>query len=116
MTKTSPQNRLFHAQARDFAQQVVFAGRRWREESWKRLLLEAWVNAEREEAYATGKADPFPGAVMLTEGLDRHTIVQLGVQVRRLTCEQMSNLIDCTFALGAEQRPPVVWTMKECMV
>lgn len=108
--KTVQQNRLFHAQVADIARQVRFAGRLWREESWKRLLVECWVNVERNEARANGWPDPFPELVMLVPGLDGETIVQLGAQVRHLTKEQMAGLIESTFAFAAEH--DVVWSSR----
>lgn len=102
IAKTSQQNKLFHAQCRDIARQLKFAGRYWREESIKRLLIEAWINVERNEALANGNPDPFPGLVMLIEGIDGETVVQLGQQTRKLTRAQMGNLIQATEAYGSE--------------
>lgn len=103
IARSSLQNRLFHAQIRDIAAQLTFAGRRWTEESWKRLMIESFINVERNEAIATGKDDPFPGLVMLVEGIDGETVVQLGQQTRKLTRAQMANLCEATFAYGAER-------------
>lgn len=108
--KTSLQNRLFHAQLADIARQVRFAGRRWRPESWKRLMIEAYCNAENDEARAEFLPLPFPDLVMLVEGVDGQSIVQLGTQQRRFTREQMAGLIESVYAFGAEQTPPVVWS------
>ena len=108
--KTSPQNRLFHAQVEDIARQVRFLGRRWKAESWKRFMVESWVNVENSYATARREPLPFPEPAMLVPGVDGETIVQLGVQVRRLTREQMSNLIESTFAYGAMKG--VVWSEK----
>lgn len=110
--KTGLQGRLFHAQVDDIARQVRFAGRRWRSTSWKRLLVESMVNVVNGEAQARGEALPFPEPAMLVEGVDGETIVQLGAQVRCFTRGQMSDLIESTFAFGAEQHPPVVWSEK----
>lgn len=111
MTPRASLNRLFHAQCRDIAQQLRFAGRYWKEESWKRLLIAGYVQAEREEAEANGWPDPFAGLAMLIPGLDGETIVQLGVQTRRLRKDQLSALVECTFAYGAENG--VKWTDQE---
>lgn len=106
--KTVQQNKLFHAQVADIASQVRFAGRLWRPDSWKRLLVQAWVDAERADAKAMGRPDPFPQPAMVIEGLDGETIVSLGIQVRRLTKAQMGRLIECTYAFGAEKG--VIWS------
>ena len=111
IARTSQQNKAFHAQVRDIARQLKFAGRRWKEESWKRLLVAAWINVERNDAIANGNPDPFPGAVMLVEGIDGETIVQLGQQTRKLTRAQMSGLIESTFAYASERG--VIWTEGE---
>lgn len=39
--RTSEQNAKFHAMCRDIARQLEWAGRRWSEEDWKRILLAA---------------------------------------------------------------------------
>jgi hypothetical protein len=101
--RTSQQNRIFHALISDIAQQLSFAGRRWKAESWKRLIIESFINVERNEAIANGNDDPFPGLVMLVEGIDGETVVQLGQQTRKLTRAQMANLCEATFAYGAER-------------
>jgi hypothetical protein len=100
--KTNPQCRLFHAMAAEFSRLVKFDGRRWKPESWKRILVEAWIQTEKEAADASGLPDPYPELVMLKEGLQGGTLVQLGAQVRRLTKDQMTDLIDSTYALGYE--------------
>lgn len=109
--KTSDQNRKFHAMAADIASQVEFAGRKWRPESFKRLLISLYVETERNEARANNLPDPFPEPAMLIEGLDGETIVQLGIQVRRLTKAQMQGLIECTYAFGNEKE--VIWSEGE---
>lgn len=102
IARTNDQNARFHAMTTDIARHVVFAGRKWKVESWKRLLVESFVNVERNDSRANGNPDPFPGLVMLVEGLDGETIVQLGQQTRKLTRAQMANLIQATEAYGCE--------------
>lgn len=102
IARTNDQNARFHAMTMDIARQVVFASRKWKVESWKRLLCEAYINVERNEAIANGNPDPFPGLVMLIEGIDGETVVQLGQQTRKLTRAQMANLIEATMAYGSE--------------
>lgn len=108
IARSSRQNRAFHAMASDIAAQVKWNGRYWRAESFKRLLIEAYINVERNDAIANGNPDPFPGAVMLIEGIDGETIVQLGQQTRKLTRAQMAGLIQSTEAYGAEMG--VIWS------
>ncbi len=101
--KTSRQNRQLHALLADIAAQVKWRGRYWQPESWKRLIVESYITIERDDAREMGMPDPFPGGpVMLLEGLDGRTIVQLGQQTRSLTKGQMQGLIECTMAFAAE--------------
>jgi hypothetical protein len=40
-SRSLPQNAKFHAMCRDIARCVEWAGRKWSEEDWKRILLAA---------------------------------------------------------------------------
>lgn len=111
IARTSQQNRMWHSMLSDIARQLRFNGRKWKAESWKRLILESYVNVERNEALANGNPDPFPGLVMLIEGIDGETVVQLGQQTRKLTRAQMGNLIESTYAYASERG--VIWTEGE---
>lgn len=108
--RSTIQNSKFHAMVDDIARQVKFCGRRWRAESWKRILIECWLNVERDEAEAKGDPDPFPDASMLVMCPDGRSIVYLGKQTRTLSSAQMSDLIESTAAFGAEMN--VVWSEK----
>ena len=39
--RTAEQNAHFHAMCRDFARQLLWSGRKWSEEDWKRIFLGA---------------------------------------------------------------------------
>lgn len=83
-TRSLDQNAMFHAVCGDIARQRQWAGRWLDTEAWKRLLVDAWARAE-------GKAQ---GTVV--PSLDGESIVNLGIQTRRMTVGEMADLI--TFA------------------
>lgn len=97
-----------HAMIADIAAHCTFAGRRWRPESWKRLLVESFINVERADAASRNDDDPFPGQVMLAEGLDGESIVQLGEQTRAFSRRQASAFVEALYAYGSER--DVVWS------
>lgn len=106
--RSTVQNAKFHAMIDDIARQVKFAGRYWKPASWKRLMVQAYVNIEREFAEAIGDPDPFPGPSMVIVGIDGESVVTLGEQTRRFTAEQMAGLIESTYAHFALSG--VVWS------
>lgn len=83
-------------------------GRRWRASSWKRLLVEAYANVERDEAEARGDPDPFPDKTMLVVGLDGGSIVHLGEQTRHFTRAQSAAFVESIYCYGSEQG--VIWS------
>lgn len=106
--RTIPQNSHFHALIDDIARQVLFCGRRWKPDSWKRLLVGAFVQIERNEAEARGDPDPFPEPSMLVEGLEEGVVVQLGVQTRAFSKERASLFLEYLYCYGAEEN--VTWS------
>lgn len=78
------QNAMFHAICSDLAQQRQWCGHRIDTEGWKRLLVDAWARAE-EKAQA-----------QVVPSLDGKSVVNLGIQTRRLKVSDMCDLI--TFA------------------
>ena len=102
------QEEKYHAMMGAIAKQCGYHGKKLHKESWKRLLLEAFVYIVREEAKAQGKPDPFPCAGELLPSLDGMRIVQVEVLSRGLTVGLASLLIEYLFAYGAENG--VVWT------
>ena len=105
------QEERYHAMIGDIAEQCQFLGRKRDRETWKRLLIDAYVRVARENAKAEGKPDPFPGQGEVVPSLDGTGVVQLGVQSRRLKVDQASELIEYLFSFGAERG--VVWTDPE---
>jgi hypothetical protein len=90
MIRTLPQNRLFHALVRDVAlARPLFPWRRpFALEAWKRYFLGKYMREARLEAFITGGLDPFPDRVARSSGLDSR---------------QMDELIECTYAICAQQ-------------
>lgn len=78
------QNAMFHAICGDIAKQRKWAGKKLDAEGWKRLLVDAWARAEGK---SQGQVVP---------SLDGQSVVNLGIQTRRLPVGDMADLI--TFA------------------
>ena len=78
------QNAMFHAICGDIAKQRKWAGKKLDGEGWKRLMVDAWARAEGK---SQGQVVP---------SLDGQSVVNLGIQTRRLPVGDMADLI--TFA------------------
>ena len=101
------QESKYHAMVTDISKCCEFMQRKRDTESWKRLLIEAFVNIMRETAKAQGKKDPFPDQSEVLPSLDGQRIVQLGVQRRKFTIPQACEFIEFLYAWGAEKN--VIW-------
>jgi hypothetical protein len=100
--KTRDQEEKYHAMFGDIARQCLYHGRKLHLNSWKRLLVEAFVHVVREDAKATGKPDPFPEEGCALPSIDGLRVVQVEVLTRDLTKAQGSLLIEYLYAFGAE--------------
>lgn len=89
-TRTLDQNSRFHAICGDIAKQKKWAGMELDTEAWKRLLVDAWARVEGKQQ---GRVVP---------SLDGNSIVNLGIQTRRLRVMEMSELIEFAQAWCAE--------------
>jgi len=98
----------YHAMISDIAKHCTFMGKKWDRESWKRLLIEAFVQVMREEAIANGERDPFVGQGMSAPSLDGMRIVQLGVQSRGFSKRMGSAFIEYLYSYGSTHG--VVWS------
>lgn len=83
-TRSLDQNDMFHAICGDIAKQKTWAGHKLDTEAWKRLLVDAWARAEGKQQ------------VRIVPSLDGQSIVNLGIQTRRMKVGDMADLI--TFA------------------
>jgi hypothetical protein len=106
--KKRVQEEKYHAMIGDIAAQCAYHDRKLDAESWKRLLVEAFVHVMREEAKAAGKPDPFPRGGSLLPSLDGMRIVQVEVLTRNFTVSHAANFIECLYSYGAEHG--VEWT------
>lgn len=83
-TRSLEQNAMLHAICGDIARQRQWAGQWIDTEGWKRLLCDAWA---RTEGKAQGRVVP---------SLDGCSVVNLGIQTRKMKVADMADLI--TFA------------------
>lgn len=104
------QEEKYHAMIGDIAKCCEFMGRRWDEEDWKRLLVDAFAEAMREAG------TPLHHDGRVVPSLDMERVVQLGIQTRDFRVAEAANFIDYLYAWGAEQTPEVVWSDSERMV
>lgn len=89
MTRTLEQNDKFHAVCSELAKSRMWAGK-WRDvEGWKRLLVDAWARAENR---TQGEIVP---------SLDGMSVVNLGIQTRRMKVGDMADLITYAEAYAA---------------
>lgn len=100
--KSREQEEKYHAMIGDIARQMKYQGETLDRESWKRLLVEAFVHVMRETAQAENKPDPFGGQARLLMSLDGQRIVQLGVQTRKFRKSVAAEFIEYLYAYGTE--------------
>lgn len=101
MTRRSlEQNAKFHAICNDVSKAKQWAGMWLDTIAWKRLFLDAWA---RHENLSQGRIVP---------SLDGLSIVNLGIQSRRLTIEQMADLIEFAQAYCGQNEIPIAMTDK----
>ena len=105
------QSDKFHTMIGEIAKQCTFMGRKFDSESWKRLLVDAYVRVARENATAEGKPDPFKGQGGVIPNLDGTGFVQLGIQTRGFTIKQASEFIE--YLLDYGQNNLVVFSDQE---
>lgn len=106
--KKREQEEKYHAMIGDIAKQCDYHLRKLSPESWKRLLVEAFVHVMRDQAKAQGKPDPFPRGGALLPSLDGLRIVQVEVLTRDFTVSQASEFIEYLYAFGADRG--VTWS------
>lgn len=88
--RSTDQNAMFHAICGDLSEQKQWAGRWIDTEGWKRLLVDAWA---REEGRVQAVVVP---------SLDNQSIVNLGIQTRRMKVGDMADLITWAQAYCAD--------------
>lgn len=95
-TRSADQNAMFHALCQDIAAaRPNWAGHPIDAEGWKRLLVDAWA---RTEGGVQGRIVP---------SLDGSSVVNLGVQTRRLKVGEMADLITYVQAWAVDNGVPL---------
>ena len=100
--KSRAQEEKYHAMISDISKQLLHNGEKLDAESWKRLLIEAFVIVMQEIAKGENKPDPFHGKARLIMSLDGKRIVQLGVQSRSFGKKVASDFIEYLYAYGVD--------------
>ena len=96
-TRNLEQNALLHAILTDVANQVQWAGEKQDVETWKRLLVAAWMRA-------TGRG------VRLLPAVDGQGFDALYQRTSHLTKAEASELIEYVLAWGTDN--DVIWTAR----
>jgi hypothetical protein len=92
-TRSHEQNAKLHAMLGEVAEQVVWYGRKLDATDWKHIFTASLRHAD------------------VVPGIDRGTVVPLGMRTSQMTIEEMGNLIELIYAFGADPAHPV--TFKE---
>jgi hypothetical protein len=88
-TRSSEQNAKFHALLGDISKQVEWAGARREPETWKRLIVAAWLRARGEH-------------VEVLPALDGRGVDVVFERTSKLSVPLMSELIEFTLAWAAQ--------------
>ena len=86
MTRSLPQNAMYHAIINQVAKQAQHMGAQWDADSWKRFLVDQWSQDTKHEASR------------VVPSLDGKRIVQLGLQTREFTKDEASEFTDWLLA------------------
>lgn len=84
------QNNLLHAVLTDISRQVVWCGKKFDVDTWKRLCVAAWLRENKQS----------PDLIPAIDGKGFDVIYQ---QTSKLSLAQCSDLIEWCYAFGAEQ-------------
>lgn len=88
--RNGEQNRLLHALLGEIARQVVWAGKKWDVEDWKRLLTAAWIRARGQ-------------SVAMVPAVDGHGFDVLYQRTSTLSKGECAELVDFIYSWAAEQ-------------
>lgn len=102
--KRRVQEEKYHAQIGDIARQTEYAGRKWDDESMKRILVDEFAEEMRNAGMPLH--DDAAGRVIPSENGRR--VIQLGLQTRRFWVKEASDFIEFLFAWGGARG--VVWS------
>ena len=96
-TKSSEQERRYHAMIAEVAKQSDYAGKRWDADDMKRILVDEFADAMRK----AGTPLHHDGRLIPSE--DGRRVIQLGVQTRDFHVKEASEFIEFLFAWGADR-------------
>lgn len=88
-TRSTDQNALLHKAISEIAKQVEWAGKRRSPETWKRLLVAAWLRAKNEH-------------VEVLPAIDGHGVDVVFERTSRLTVAECSDLMEFVFSWAAQ--------------
>jgi len=99
--KSRDQEKLYHCQITDIAEQYEHAGRKWDAESMKRILIDQFKRDTIKDA------DIAPlwasmGQLEMAPSFDGSGVVMLGAQSRKFPSKLASIFVEWLYALGAE--------------
>jgi hypothetical protein len=100
--KSRSQEEMYHGIISTISKSATFLHERRDPETWKRLLVDAYVKEARLEAKAGGLGDPFAGHTFWLPSLDGSSIVPMGVRTRHFSKSQASEFIEYILAFSAE--------------
>ena len=89
-TRSLEQNALLHVLCDEVSKTQLWAGRKRDPDGWKRLFVDAWARVEQRQ-----QSDIVPS-------LDGESVVNLGIQTRKMPIKEMIDLIDFIRAWCAE--------------
>ena len=105
--KTRPQEERAHAMFADISRQFVFHGKRWDEETIKRLIVDQFRRDTARDPDLKPLWDSV-GTMELMPSLDGTGLVAIGWQTRRFPKKLYSALIEAIFAFGAQNN--IAWS------
>lgn len=81
-TRSLEQNALLHVLCDEVSKTQLWAGKKRDPDGWKRLFVDAWARVEQKQ-----QSDIVPS-------LDGESVVNLGIQTRKMPIKEMTDLID----------------------
>ena len=100
-TRTDDMNARLHATISDVAKQVEWAGSKRDTETWKRLLVSAWLRAKGE-------------SIEILPALDGHGVDIVFHRTSKMSQAQCSDLTEYIYAWGSEHGVRFTAPEREC--
>lgn len=98
------QEEKYHAMIADIARQTKYLGRKWDDESMKRILVNEFEEAMKDNG------TPLRQAGQMIPSEDGRRIIALGIQTRDFTIKEASAFIEFLYAWGVDR--DVVWSQE----